>query len=124
MCVLLMEDNLLIRMLLAEELRDAGFDVVEAWTGDEAAELIRNPPMVFTALVTDFNMPGGMDGAGVAALMRENWPLIPVIIISGRPDIFEPHWKEDLGYSLLSKPFLASKLVEMVSGLTGKISFV
>ena len=120
MCVLLVEDNPLIRMLLAEELRDAGFDVVEAITGDKAIDLIENSLIVFTALVTDLHMPGRTNGAGVAALMREKWPSIPVIIASGRPDVFKPIWEQDLDYTLLSKPFATSKLVKMVQDLTGK----
>jgi len=118
-CVLLVEDNDRIRVLLTEELRDAGFDVVGAQTGDEAVELIYDPPMTFTALVTDLHMLGHADGADVAASRRSIWPSTPVIIVLGRPDVFEPHWKQNLGYKLLRKPLLASDLVRLVASLTG-----
>lgn len=114
MCVLLVEDEPLIREIMAESLQDAGFEVVEAMTGDEAVVLIRAEPERFRVLVTDFHMPGQTDGAAVATCMREHCPGIPVLIASGRPEVFQSCWRTKLGYKLLRKPYGPNELVGLV----------
>ena len=117
MCVLLVEDETLVRLVMAECLRDAGFDVVEAATGDEAIGLLNNPPRPFSGLVTDLHMPGHADGSRVAAHIRQKWPSMPIVIASGRPDLFEDHWKDQLRYYLLEKPYMPSDLVLLLQVL-------
>lgn len=120
MCVLLVEDEPFIREIMVESLQDAGFDVMEATTGDHAMELIRNPPRPFTLVVTDLQMPGGSDGTHVAAFTRQQWPSIRVVIASGRPDIFCKDWKNDPGYSLLRKPYTPNELISLIQRLLEK----
>ncbi len=120
MCVLLVEDETMIREIMAESLIDAGFEVHEAATGEEAIKAIRAHGHDYIALVTDYHMPGGANGAEVAASIRQVTPGIPVVIASGRPDVFEQSWRHDLGYNLLRKPYLARDLVSLVEGLLGK----
>ena len=117
MCVLLVEDEPLIREIMAESLQDAGFDVVEAESGDVAFALITRLHRPFSALVTDFHMPGGQDGAAVADFMRERLPAIPVIIASGRPEVFQAHWRSELGYSFLRKPYTPGDLIGLLTRL-------
>lgn len=117
MCILLVEDEELIREIMTESLRDAGFEVVEAATGDQAIALFAERPRHFTLLVTDFNMPGQRDGAAIAAQVRELAPSLPVVIASGRPEVFRPHWKTALGYTLLAKPYRPHQLVELARSL-------
>ena len=120
MCVLLVEDEPMIREVMAETLQDAGFDVMEATNGDSALKLLNDSPKTFTILVTDFHMPGSADGAQDAARMRSLVPNIPVIIATGRPEVLQASWREDLGYYLLKKPYLPSHLVKLVNTLLGK----
>ncbi len=120
MCVLLVEDEPMIREVMAETLQDAGFDVYPASSGDSALELLSNPPRHFTILITDFHMPGQADGAEVAARMRNLDPGIPVIIATGRPEVLQASWREELGYCLLRKPYLPSQLVRLVRSLLGR----
>ncbi len=87
MCVLLVEDEPLIRDILAEELRDAGFEVCEAASADEAVPLIANPTATFTLLLTDIHMPGHLNGIALGGLMRSRYPDLPIIYMTGRPDI-------------------------------------
>jgi len=113
-CVLLVEDEIMIRDIMEESLLDAGYDVVSVANGLVAAELMRKPPRRFTALVTDFHMPGDMDGSQVAAMVRHSFPRIPVIIASGRPEVLNADWQTDHGYRLLKKPYLPSDLVKLL----------
>jgi CheY-like chemotaxis protein len=117
MCVLVVEDEPMIRELMAECLVDAGFEVEEARSGDEAVEIILEQPGRFAALVTDFHMPGHLDGSEVAAVMRRQTPDIPVVIASGRPDMFQESWQSELGYTLIRKPFGLDQLVHLVQRL-------
>ncbi len=119
MCVLLVEDEPVIREIMAESLADAGFDVIEAASGDEAVALIRTRVHPFKILVTDFHMPGEANGADVAACLRIEYPGLPVVIASGRPDVFKPSWRTELGYGLLRKPYVPRELVALIRQMTG-----
>ena len=120
MCVLLVEDEPVIREIMAESLVDAGYDVVEAASGDEAMAIIRARAHPFTILVTDFHMPGDSNGADVAACLRVEYPGLPVVIASGRPDVFKPAWRTELGYGLLRKPYVPRELVALIRQMTGE----
>ena len=87
MCILLVEDEWLIRAMVAEELIEGGFVVREAADSDEASALIAEDSAAFTLLVTDVHMPGRLDGIGVARLLLEHRPALPVIYTTGRPDV-------------------------------------
>lgn len=119
MCVLLVEDESLIREIMSECLQDAGYEVIEVENGDSAVELIKHPPRRFTILITDFHMPGRADGSNVAALVRRMNPDIPVVIASGRPEALQSAWQDNLGYKLLRKPYLPSQLIKLVDSLVG-----
>ena len=79
--ILVVEDDLLIRMILAEMLRDEGYDVVEAESGDAAVPLLDDGVAL---LITDMQMPGSLDGQGLARQARLTRPALPVIFTSGR----------------------------------------
>ena len=119
MCVLLVEDETMIREIMAESLSEAGFEVHDVASGEEAVAAIEQPAKRYCALVTDFHMQGATNGADVAASIRRALPGIPVVIASGRPDVFEPGWRRDHGYALLRKPYLARELVALVRELVG-----
>ncbi len=120
MCVLLVEDEPVIREIMAESLLDAGYLVVEASSGDEALGIIRARMHALSFLVTDFHMPGDANGADVAACLRIEYPDLPVVIASGRPDVFKPSWRTELGYGLLRKPYVPHELVALIRLMTGK----
>jgi DNA-binding response OmpR family regulator len=79
MCILLVEDEGIIRELLTDELDSQGFEVCETETGDQAAVLIKHPPQAFSLLITDIHMPGSTDGVEVGRLMRLHHPAVPII---------------------------------------------
>ena len=117
MRILIVEDEPLIRGILAEELADAGLDVCSVASGDDAAALLESGKTAFSLLITDIHMPGTRDGLAVARLMRQQNPLLPVVYISGRPDIFNA--LQPLGENVvtLAKPFLPSELVRVARRL-------
>lgn len=81
-CVLIVEDQLLVRMLLADALRDAGVQVVEARSGDDALDYLRSGARV-DLIFSDVQMPGMVDGVELARRVHEETPNLPVILTSG-----------------------------------------
>jgi DNA-binding NtrC family response regulator len=80
--VLVVEDEMLIRMDIAESLQDEGFTVHEASNADDAiAILIANPDI--RVLFTGIDMPASMDGLKLAAAVRNRWPPVKTIVTSG-----------------------------------------
>lgn len=82
--VLLVEDEPIIRVLLAEELRAVGLSVVEACDADEAWRFLQaggTPDLI----VTDIAMPGSMDGTELMSRVLQNYPFIKRIITSANP---------------------------------------
>lgn len=117
MCILIVEDEDLIRLILAEEFTSAGFEVCEAADGDAAAVLIRDPPTAFSLLVTDIHMPGSMAGTDVARLLHQHNPDVPVIYITGRPDALNAMGKLGRQEAILPKPFVPSALLRLAQRL-------
>ena len=111
MSILLVEDEWLIRDVFAEGLLEAGFEVREAENGDRAAALIEAQAERFSLLVTDINMPGRLNGIEVARLLREHHPDIPVIYMTGRPDMLNSVSPLGVRDVLLRKPFALSELL-------------
>ena len=71
-------------MVAVEALRAAGFIVVEAGTADEAAAILTASFETFDAVFSDVEMPGKLDGLGLARLVTQSWPELVVILTSGR----------------------------------------
>ncbi|PNG25605.1 response regulator [Methylocella silvestris] len=81
--VLVVEDEPFVRMLGADVLEDAGFAVIEAANADEALRLLALRSDV-AAVFTDVEMPGSIDGVGLASRIHDCWPEIGVVLTSGR----------------------------------------
>ncbi|WP_336945658.1 response regulator [Asaia sp. BMEF1] len=81
--VLVVEDEPLQRMSLMDFLEEAGYAVAEASDADQALVILESRPDIRIVLA-DVDMPGSMDGLRLAALVRDRWPPIEIIVTSGR----------------------------------------
>jgi CheY-like chemotaxis protein len=72
--ILLVEDEVLVRMPIAQYLRDCGYKVVEAVNADEAIAVLMHPETVVDIVFSDIEMPGSVDGFGLAKWIREHRP--------------------------------------------------
>jgi CheY-like chemotaxis protein len=79
--ILVVEDEIMIRLMISHYLRDSGFDVIEANNAQDAVRVLleRKVDLVFT----DLQMPGSMDGIGLARRIQAEWPDMKVILTSG-----------------------------------------
>jgi two-component system, response regulator PdtaR len=84
--ILLVEDEVLIRMTIADKFREAGYVVIEASNACEALQVLRHNSAHNSAnvrlIVTDIRMPGAMDGIGLAREVRSQYPLIKIVLTS------------------------------------------
>ena len=81
--VLVVEDETLIRELVAEELEEAGYSVVVANDADQAIAILEARQDIHLVF-TDIDMPGSMDGLKLAAAVRDRWPPVHIIITTGK----------------------------------------
>jgi CheY-like chemotaxis protein len=80
--ILVVEDEVLIRMSVADYLRECGYRVIEAGNGDEALAILETDTRI-DVLFTDVQMPGSVDGFGLAQWIRRERQGVKVILTSG-----------------------------------------
>jgi CheY-like chemotaxis protein len=100
--VLIVEDELLLRMNAVDTIEAAGFEVVEAANADQAIAILQARRDV-TVVSTDIQMPGSMDGLKLARAVRGRWPPIKIIATSGHVGVVETDLPE--GGRFLPKPY-------------------
>jgi DNA-binding NtrC family response regulator len=83
--VIVVEDEVLLRLIVAEYLRDCGYKVIEAANADEAVEVLNQPHLRIDVLFSDIDMPGSMDGFALAQWTRTNRPGLEVILTGTVP---------------------------------------
>jgi CheY-like chemotaxis protein len=81
--ILVVEDEALIRMAAMQIVEEAGYRVVVAANADEAIIMLESCPGI-TAVFTDINMPGTMNGLELSRVIRDRWPQMGLIITSAR----------------------------------------
>ena len=78
--ILVVEDDVLIRMPIAQYLRDCGYRVIEAVNADEAITVLLHRDTVVDIVFSDIEMPGAMDGFGLAKWIREHRPGTEIVL--------------------------------------------
>jgi CheY-like chemotaxis protein len=111
--ILLVEDEVLIRAVVAEELLDAGFRVFQAANGDEALVILQSS-IHLDLVLTDVRMPGSIDGLQLAARVRATWPQMKIIVMSGHLAAQPPGVPADL---FLAKPYQIVPMIEKIKRL-------
>jgi two-component sensor histidine kinase len=81
--VLVVEDEMLLRMRAVDIVEDAGYTPVEATNADDALAILESRSDI-EMLFTDIQMPGSIDGLKLAYAVHERWPLIKIILVSGQ----------------------------------------
>ena len=116
MCILLVEDELVILMATEEGIKDAGHKVMTAMSGPEAITHISHHPGVFSALVTDYNLPGGINGVDLVKYMRAVYPAIPMFITTATPQAVDEIDRHEYSLHVINKPYRITELVSMIEG--------
>ena len=112
--VLIVEDEFLIRLTLAEALGDEGFEVLEAESGDVALEILEADPAI-KLLLTDIQLPGALDGRMLAERIRASVPMLPIIYMTGHPNPGDQASALDV---FISKPYTLNDICAVARRLT------
>lgn len=107
--ILLVEDDAFQREVMADILKDEGFEVIECATAEAAELIVASTGTELQALVTDHNLRGGMSGAALAEYARQRHPHMNIIVISGTNAGPLP-----VGTKFLQKPFAPSRLLDAI----------
>lgn len=120
--VLVVDDEEVVRLLIARALAEAGYGVVEASHGAGALALIESRVHDLDLVLCDLVMPG-LNGHDLARWLAAYHPELPILLISGYPlPYLEAHDLYDPSLPLLRKPFLPSKLLEAVEETLPSVS--
>jgi CheY-like chemotaxis protein len=115
--VLVVDDEDIVRGLVTRSLREAGYRVREASHGGAAIGLLELEAQATDLVVCDLVMPI-LGGREVSDWVKEHCPGLPLLFVSGYPRAYlEAHHLYDPSVPMLRKPFLPSKLLEMVEEL-------
>ena len=114
--ILVVEDEILVRMVIAAYLRDCGFDVVEAGDADEAVRVLEAGIQV-DIVFSDVNMPGSLDGFGLAQWLRRERPDLKIILTSGVAQGAQDGSDPREHGPILAKPYDYTELVRQLRAL-------
>lgn len=115
--ILVVEDEPLIRLSVATELREGGYRVVEAGTVDEALVVLASGEAI-DLVFCDVLMPGTKGGLSLASWMGEQRPQTPVILTSGSDTVVRYFHQGTIPF--VPKPYLVRDLLEMIGRLLTK----
>ncbi|AZC36797.1 response regulator [Pseudomonas chlororaphis] len=110
--LLVVEDEPMILEFLCEILQDEGFATQAMPSADEALQFLESHPEQVRLLLTDINMPGTLNGAGLANRVRERWPGMPVLVMSG----YETPQSSGIRYpvAFIRKPWTIGQILDSV----------
>ena len=112
--VLVVEDEILVRMDAIDAIEAAGFDVIDVSDADEAIAILERRNDIHL-IFTDIQMPGSMDGLKLAHFVKNRWPPIKIIATSGYAKITEKDLPE--GARFLPKPYAAAEIARTIEQL-------
>jgi signal transduction histidine kinase/CheY-like chemotaxis protein len=115
--VLLVEDELAVRMVVAEVLSDLGYTVLEADNSQSGLRIVETRARI-DLLLTDVGLPGGMNGRQLADAAREQRPGLKVLFLTGYAEnAAVGNGRMEHGMEVMTKPFDLDKLVAKVEGM-------
>ncbi|RVT93040.1 PAS domain-containing protein [Sphingomonas crocodyli] len=113
-CVLVVDDEPTVRMLVVEVAEELGYDVLEAFDGPSAMRLIQNHSGI-DLLITDVGLPGGMNGRQVADAMLAQHPLLKILFITGYAEnAVIGNGQLSPNMALVTKPFAMDALAQKI----------
>ena len=115
--VLVVEDEMLLRMRAVDMVEDAGYTPVEAVDADEAVTILESRSDI-ALLLTDIQMPGSMDGLGLAHAVRKRWPPIKIILVSGQLKLADIDLPADSRF--FGKPLEAREMIAQMQCMIGR----
>jgi CheY-like chemotaxis protein len=114
--VLIVEDDMILRMRSVDIVEDAGYTPVEAVDADEALGILQSRSDI-ALLFTDIQMPGSMDGLQLAHAVCERWPQLKIILVSGQLKLSSAEIPRDSRF--FGKPLVSRQIIAEMQGMIG-----
>ena len=114
--VLVVEDEMILRMRAVDIVEDAGFCPIEAVNADEAISILESRSDI-SLLFTDIQMPGSIDGLKLAHAVHERWPSIKIILVSGQVKPSEAERPENSRF--FGKPLSVDQMIAELQAMVG-----
>jgi two-component sensor histidine kinase/CheY-like chemotaxis protein len=115
--VLVVEDEMVLRMRAVDIVEDAGFTPVEAVNADEAIAILESRSDI-DLLFTDIQMPGSMDGLKLAHAVHARWPSIKIILVSGQVKPSDAERPADSRF--FGKPLGIGQMIHVLQAMIGE----
>ena len=115
--VLVVEDEMVLRMRAVDIVEDAGFMPVEAVNADEAIAILESRSDI-DLLFTDIQMPGSMDGLKLAHAVHDRWPGIKIILVSGQVKPSDAERPADSRF--FGKPLGVGQMINELQAMIGE----
>lgn len=116
--VLVVEDEMLLRMRAVDMVEDAGYVPVEAVDADEALAILQSRADI-ALLFSDIQMPGSMSGLQLALAVHERWPRIKIILASGQLKLSKSEIPENSRF--FGKPLDSVEMVAEMREMLGHV---
>jgi two-component sensor histidine kinase/ActR/RegA family two-component response regulator len=114
--VLVVEDEMVLRMRAVDIVEDAGFTAVEAVNAEEALSILESRSDI-SLLFSDVQMPGSMDGLKLAHAVHNRWPAIKIILVSGQVRLSDTDTPADSRF--FGKPLEAKQMIAELQQMVG-----
>jgi len=114
--VLVVEDEMVLRMRAVDIVEDAGFCPVEAVNADQAISILESRSDI-SLLFTDIQMPGSMDGLKLAHAVHDRWPSIKIILVSGQVTPTDAERPVDSRF--FGKPLAVEQMIAELQAMVG-----
>jgi two-component sensor histidine kinase/CheY-like chemotaxis protein len=114
--VLIVEDEMVLRMRAVDIVEDAGFRAVEAVNADQAMSILESRSDI-SLLFTDIQMPGSMDGLKLAHAVHDRWPAIKIILVSGQVNPSDAERPADSRF--FGKPLSVEQMITELQAMVG-----
>jgi two-component sensor histidine kinase len=115
--VLVVEDEMMLRMRAVDMVEDAGFAAVEAINADDALTILESRSDI-ELLFTDIQMPGSIDGLKLAHDVHDRWPAIKIILVSGQLKLTDTDKPADSRF--FGKPLGDKQMIAEMQDMMGK----
>lgn len=114
--VLVVEDEMVLRMRAVDIVHDAGFNPVEAVNADEALSILESRSDI-SLLFTDIQMPGSIDGLKLAHAVHKRWPAMKIVLVSGKIELSDADKPESSRF--FGKPIEAAAMIAELQEMIG-----
>ncbi len=114
--VLVVEDEMVLRMRAVDIVEDAGFTAVEAVNADEALSILEERSDI-ALLFSDIQMPGSMDGLKLAHAVHARWPAIKIVLVSGQIKLTDADKPADSRF--FGKPLVVKEMIGELQSMIG-----